>query len=136
MEPNSVAPRQNPMSSSSPHPDPVPARPGLATGNRLSVDSTALHDFSDTHRTNARMLDSDAGVDDTAMVDLAITFGLIGIEFLAAVVEFLELHRRNVAAAAAREDRVGLTTSSAATSYADCDCAAADGIAAQGGLTL
>ena len=136
MEPISVAARLNPMSPSSSLPDPMPARPGLSAGNRLSADPSALHDFSDAHRTNARMLDGEAGSDEAAVVDLAITFGLIGIEFLTAVVEFLELHRRSLEAAARREERVGSTTGSAAASYADCDCAAADGVMAHGELTL
>lgn len=82
------------------------------------------------------MLEGGTGSDDAAVVELAITFGLIGIEFLTAVVEFLDLYRRTIEAATAREERVGLTTSSAATSYADCDCAAADRIATAGELTL
>ncbi|MFT4396416.1 type VII secretion target [Gordonia lacunae] len=102
----------------------------------MSVDSSALHDFSDAHRTNARALDGASGSDDAAVVDLAITFGLIGIEFLAAVVEFLDLHRQGLAAAARREERVGVTTSSAAASYADCDCAAAHRVMARSELTL
>ncbi|MFE0749306.1 type VII secretion target [Gordonia sp. NPDC058843] len=124
------------MSPSSPLPDPTPGRPGVSTESRLSVDSSALQDFSDAHRTNARMLDGGAGGKDAAVVDLAITFGLIGIEFLAAVVEFLELYRQSIEAAAAREEQVGLTTRSAETSYVDCDCAAADGVMADRDLTL
>lgn len=136
MEPNGAAPRRKPMSPSSPHPYPAPTRPGPDTGGRLFADSSALHEFSGAHRTNARMLEGGTGSDDAAVVELAITFGLIGIEFLTAVVEFLDLHRRTIEAATAREERVGLTTSSAATSYADCDCAAADRIATTGELTL
>ncbi|SCB99654.1 type VII secretion target [Gordonia sp. 4N] len=136
MEPNRAAPRQKPMSPSSPHPHPAPTRPGPDPAGRLVADSSALHEFSGTHRTNARMLEGGTGSDDAAVVELAITFGLIGIEFLTAVVEFLDLYRRTIEAATAREERLGLTTSSAATSYADCDCAAADRIATAGELTL
>ncbi|GAB44815.1 hypothetical protein GOTRE_072_00380 [Gordonia terrae NBRC 100016] len=136
MEPITAAPRQNPMSPPIPHPDHVPARPGFSTSSRLSVEPSALQDFSDAHRANARMLDEASGSNEAAMVDLAITFGLIGLEFLAAVVEFLELHRRSVESAAAREERVGSTTSSASTTYAACDCAAADGVVAHRELTL
>uniref|UniRef100_UPI0035B11378 type VII secretion target n=1 Tax=Gordonia sp. (in: high G+C Gram-positive bacteria) TaxID=84139 RepID=UPI0035B11378 len=125
-----------PMSPSSPHPYPAPTRPGPDTGGRLFADSSALQEFSGAHRTNAQMLEGGTGSDDAAVVELAITFGLIGIEFLTAVVEFLDLYRRTIEAATAREERLGLTTSSAATSYADCDCAAADRIATAGELTL
>ncbi|WP_413617287.1 type VII secretion target [Gordonia rubripertincta] len=72
------------------------------------------------------MVGDQARSDEAALVDLAITFGIIGAEFLAAVVEFLRLHRSNLETTAARQHDVASATRSADETYLACDCAAAD----------
>ncbi|MEO9328270.1 type VII secretion target [Gordonia aurantiaca] len=92
---------------------------------RILVDSTALQGFSSAHRSTSAIVGDQVRDDEAAIVDLAITFGLIGAEFLAAVVEFLRLHRENLSSTARRQERLADTTQRADADHCDCDRAAA-----------
>lgn len=126
MEPAGAAQRLKPMSpfsSSAASPAPTPDHPAHA---RLHTDSIALRTFADAHRDNGALLGDGPGHEPTDLVDLAVTFGLIGAELLAAVAEFLQAHRSTTDAIAARHRQIATTTRSADAAYVDCDCAAAD----------
>ncbi|WP_035750624.1 type VII secretion target [Gordonia alkanivorans] len=114
------------MSPRSTTPSAVLSHPGSAPTAGLLTDSSALQQFSSTHRTGGLLVGDQARSDEAALVDLAITFGIIGAEFLAAVVEFLRLHRSNLETTAARQQDVASATRSADETYLACDCAAAD----------
>ncbi|MDH3047421.1 type VII secretion target [Gordonia alkanivorans] len=90
------------------------------------TNSPALQEFSSTHRAGSVLVGDQARTDEAALVDLAITFGIIGAEFLAAVVEFLRVHRSNLETTAARQEQVASATRRADETYLACDCAAAD----------
>ncbi|WP_461416959.1 type VII secretion target [Gordonia sp. GN26] len=90
------------------------------------TESAALQEFSSAHCTASVLVGDQARSDEAALVDLAITFGIIGAEFLAAVVEFLRIHRSNLETTASRQDDVASATRRADDTYLACDCAAAD----------
>lgn len=100
--------------------------PDRSTGPRLLADSPALQSFSSAHADGTVLVGDRAHSDEAALVDLAITFGIIGAEFLAAVVEFLQIHRRSIETTAARQEQLASATRRADEAYVDCDCAAAD----------
>ncbi len=126
MEPVGVAQRLKPMSPfPSPAASPAPG-PDHPAPLRLRTDPVALQTFADTHRDNAALLEGRRSDESNDLVELAVTFGLIGAEFLAAVAEFLQAHRRTTDAIAARSGQISAATRSADAAYVDCDCAAAD----------
>ncbi|TYQ10987.1 UNVERIFIED_ORG: excreted virulence factor EspC (type VII ESX diderm) [Gordonia westfalica J30] len=90
------------------------------------TEPAALQEFSSTHRTGSVLVGDHARSDEAALVDLAITFGVIGAEFLAAVVEFLLIHRGNLETTASRQEVIASATRRADDTYLACDCAAAD----------
>lgn len=108
----------------SPHPVPIGSPRPPAGG--VFTESSALQGFSDAHRNNALLLDDQTGGGEAAVVDLAITFGLIGAEFLGAVVEFLEIHRSTMNSRAAGQSDLAAATVGAGAAYCDCDCASAE----------
>lgn len=113
-----MSPRSTTSSAALTPPDHTP-------GTTLRTDSAALQDFSSAHSAGGALL-GDRAADEAALVDLAITFGIIGAEFLAAVVEFLQIHRRSIETTAARQEQLASATRRADEGYLDCDCAAAD----------
>ncbi|WP_074850183.1 type VII secretion target [Gordonia westfalica] len=114
------------MSPRSTPPSAAPIPPDHSAGTRLLADSPALQDFSSAHRAGSMLVDDRARTDEAALVDLAITFGIIGAEFLAAVVEFLQIHQRCIETTAARQEQLASATRHADATYTACDCAAAD----------
>ncbi|MCR5979959.1 ESX-1 secretion-associated protein [Gordonia jinghuaiqii] len=131
MEPARSPPRLSPMSR---HPMSTPSvapPPDRATPHRLSVEPVAMQHFSDAHRSGGQLLGGQllggtAHADQAALIDLGITFGMIGAEFLAAVVEFLEIHRRCLDTAAAAQQQLAVRADDAATLYAATDRTAAE----------
>lgn len=92
---------------------------------QLTTDSPTLRSFATAQRAAAADTDADAARQRSAAIDLAITFGMIGAEFLSAVLHVLELYTQNLETTAQRHHALATDTDRADATYTtrDCDCA-------------
>ncbi|MDL9937154.1 type VII secretion target [Gordonia sp. ABSL1-1] len=94
--------------------------------SQLTVDSPSLRRFAASTRSDADDVGDDAARQRTAVGDLAVTFGLIGLEFLSAVAHLIEVHTQSLESVRHRQSQTAARTVAADTDYrdGDCDCAA------------
>ncbi|MCH5643579.1 MULTISPECIES: type VII secretion target [unclassified Gordonia (in: high G+C Gram-positive bacteria)] len=90
--------------------------------SQLTIDSPSLRTFAAAQRSAAADTHADAARQRSAVTDLAITFGLIGAEFLSAAVQVFELYTRHLDTTARQHDAVSDKTERANTTYNARDC--------------